>query len=69
MVTDQQIGGFQLFEHCDFISEQLGTIEIFTAFCLAIQRVPHKGVSFVYFQPQASLAVAGGDGEQVHCAE
>ena len=67
-VADQQVRCFQLFQNRDFVFHKLGIENVIAVPEFAVQSVTHESVGFIHFQPQAALAMAGGQRENVQIA-
>ena len=68
-VADKEIGGGQFFENRKQIMHQLDAECVCPIFRFSVQRVPYKGIVSVHLQPQAALAVAGGERKEVQRAK
>ena len=64
-MADKKIGGGQPFENRKQIMHQLDAECVCPIFRFAVQRVPDEGIAPLHFQPQAALAVAGGEREEM----
>lgn len=67
-VADQQVRCFQLFQDCDCVFHKLGIENIIAVPEFAVQSVTYECVGFLHFQPQAALAMAGGQWENMQIA-